>query len=57
MVDLKGQYAKISEQGFQLKLTEELCSSVLSLPIHTEGLTKEMNFIVESIKAFYGITK
>lgn len=50
-------FKKFVEQGFQLKITEELCSSVLSIPIHTEGSIKEMTFIVESIKAFYAIRK
>ena len=50
-------FKKFVGQGFQLKQTEELCNSVLSLPIHTEGSAKEMTFIVESIKAFYAITK
>ena len=48
-------FKKFFGQGFQLRVTEELCNSVLSLPIHTEGSIKEMTFIVESIKAFYGI--
>jgi len=50
-------FKKFVDHGFELKTTEELCDSVLSLPIHTEGSTKEMTFIVESIKAFYGLTK
>ena len=50
-------FKKYVGQGFQLKQTEELCNSVLSLPIHTEGSVKEMTFIVESIKAFYATTK
>ncbi|MDA9945225.1 DegT/DnrJ/EryC1/StrS family aminotransferase [Schleiferiaceae bacterium] len=50
-------FNKFVRRGFQLELTEELCSSVLSLPIHTEGSIDEMKFIVESIQAFYGITK
>ena len=50
-------FKKFVDRGFKLKITEELCDSVLSLPIHTEGTTKEMKFIVESIKAFYGSTK
>lgn len=45
------------DQDFQLKQTEELCKTVLSLPIHTEGVMKEMIYTVESIKAFYGISK
>ena len=50
-------FKKFVRQGFQLRVTEELCDSVLSLPIHTEGSIKEMTFIVESIKAFYAISK
>ena len=50
-------FKKFVGEEFQLRTTEELCDSVLSLPIHTEGSSKELTFIVESIKAFYGITK
>ena len=38
---------------FSLSITEELCQSVLSLPIHTEGDYDEMAFISDSIKRFF----
>ena len=50
-------FKKYVEKHFQLKITEELCDSVLSLPIHTEGLMNDMIYTVESIKSFYGIPK
>jgi UDP-2-acetamido-2-deoxy-ribo-hexuluronate aminotransferase len=34
-------------------VTERLSKSVISLPIHTEMNTDELNFIVDSIKSFY----
>jgi len=36
-----------------LPVSEQLCSEVLSLPIHTEMTEEMMNFIVETIKDFY----
>ena len=38
---------------FHLSITEELCQSVLSLPIHTEGDYDETAFISDSIKRFF----
>ncbi|MDA1126867.1 MAG: DegT/DnrJ/EryC1/StrS family aminotransferase, partial [Bacteroidetes bacterium] len=38
---------------FHLSITEELCQSVLSLPIHTEGNHDEMAFIGDSVKRFF----
>ena len=33
-------------------VTMELCSSVISLPMHTELKTEELNYIIESVKEF-----
>ena len=40
-------------QGGELKVTEELCNEVLSLPMHTELNTQTLNFIVERVKSFF----
>jgi dTDP-4-amino-4,6-dideoxygalactose transaminase len=44
------QYTSV---GFNLKVTEQLCNEVLSLPIHTEINKEEMNFICGEIKSFF----
>lgn len=36
-----------------LELTEDLCSRVLSLPMHTELEEEQLQFITESVKAFF----
>lgn len=38
---------------FVLPITEELCSKVLSLPIHTEMSDETQNYIIESVKEFF----
>ena len=35
-----------------LPVTEQLCQEVLSLPIHTEMDSEQLNYIVESVKSF-----
>lgn len=48
-------FAKLCRVSGSLEITEALCQSVLSLPIHTEMNTEQMNFIVEKVKSyFYG---
>lgn len=46
-------FKKYIATDFSLSITEELCQSVLSLPIHTEGDYDEMAFIIDSIKRFF----
>lgn len=40
-----------------LPITEQLCQEVLSLPIHTELDSEQLNYIVESVKSFGAIKK
>ncbi len=40
-----------------LPVTEQLCQEVLSLPIHTELDSEQLNYIVESVKSFGAIKK
>ena len=46
-------FKKYVASDFSLSITEELCQSVLSLPIHTEGDYDEMTFISDSIIRFF----
>jgi len=39
--------------GFKLTATEELCKSVISLPIHTEMSKEEQEYIIEGVKFFF----
>jgi UDP-2-acetamido-2-deoxy-ribo-hexuluronate aminotransferase len=41
------------EDGFELLNTENLCSSVLSLPIHTEMSEETQDYIIENIINFF----
>lgn len=40
-------------KGGELKVTEQLCDEVLSLPMHTELTTSTLDFIVERVKSFF----
>jgi len=40
-------------EGFELPVTESLCDSVLSLPIHTEMDDATQMFIIESVSEFF----
>jgi UDP-2-acetamido-2-deoxy-ribo-hexuluronate aminotransferase len=40
-------------EDFSLPVTEKLCSSVISLPIHTEMTEELQQFIVDQVKSFY----
>lgn len=44
------QYVK---RGFVLPVTEKLCDSVLSLPIHTEMNDELLSFITDKIRSFF----
>jgi len=46
-------YQKFVEKGFSLKNSEQLCHSVLSLPMHTELTEETQLYIVDKIKAFF----
>jgi len=45
----KGRGRKVGD----LPVTKSLCESVLSLPIHTEMTTDQLEYIVESIQAYF----
>lgn len=38
---------------FELPVTEKLCASVLSLPVHTEMDAETQNYIIENVKEFF----
>lgn len=40
-------------EGFTLPVTEALCDSVLSLPIHTEMREDIQDYIIENVRAFF----
>ncbi len=46
-------FRNISRIGGNLNISEELCDSVLSLPMHTELDYEQLNYIVEQIKSFF----
>jgi len=46
-------YQKYVEKGFELSNTEQLCQTVLSLPMHTEMSEDTLLYIVNKIKAFF----
>jgi len=50
---MQNAFKKYVPLGFRLSITEELCQSVLSLPIHTEGNYDEMRYISDSVKGFF----
>ena len=47
-------FSKYVPAGFSLPVTEKLCASVLSLPIHTEMTEEELAQISEMAMAFGG---
>jgi dTDP-4-amino-4,6-dideoxygalactose transaminase len=46
-------YKKISHISGSLEVTEELCKNVLSLPIHTEMETEQLDYIVNKVTSFF----
>ena len=50
---MQNAFKKYVPLGFRLSITEELCQSVLSLPIHTEGNYDELRYISDSAKGFF----
>jgi dTDP-4-amino-4,6-dideoxygalactose transaminase len=46
-------FAQYADPGFVLPVTEQLCSEVLSLPVHTEYDEETLNYIVNEITAFF----
>jgi dTDP-4-amino-4,6-dideoxygalactose transaminase len=46
-------YAEYVTSDFVLPVTEKLCDSVLSLPIHTEMNEELLTFITDKVKSFF----
>lgn len=46
-------FKKIGKVYGSLKITKELCESVLSIPMHTELTNEQQNFIAENIRSFF----
>lgn len=46
-------FAQYADPGFVLPVTEQLCSEVLSLPVHTEYDEEILNHIANEITAFF----
>ena len=50
-------FKKYVKKGFNLPVTEALCTEVLSLPIHTEMNEDTLKYITESVKNFFNNAK
>jgi dTDP-4-amino-4,6-dideoxygalactose transaminase len=46
-------FKEFVEPGFTLPVTERLCASVLSLPIHTEMDKQTQDYIIKGVKEFF----
>jgi UDP-2-acetamido-2-deoxy-ribo-hexuluronate aminotransferase len=46
-------FAEFVEPNFSLPVTEKLCDSVISLPMHTEMQAEQLEFIAEKVKVFF----
>jgi UDP-2-acetamido-2-deoxy-ribo-hexuluronate aminotransferase len=46
-------FAEFVEPNFSLPVTEKLCDSVISLPMHTEMQAEQLDFIAEKVKEFF----
>jgi UDP-2-acetamido-2-deoxy-ribo-hexuluronate aminotransferase len=46
-------FAEFVEPNFSLPVTEKLCDSVISLPMHTEMEAEQLEFIAEKVKEFF----
>jgi dTDP-4-amino-4,6-dideoxygalactose transaminase len=46
-------YQSIGTISGNLEVTEKLCNSVLSLPMHTELIQEQQEFIVDALKSFF----
>lgn len=46
-------FAEFVEPDFSLSVTEKLCDSVISLPMHTEMQAEQLEFIAEKVKDFF----
>jgi UDP-2-acetamido-2-deoxy-ribo-hexuluronate aminotransferase len=50
----QGAYRQFVEPDFSLPVTEMLCESVLSLPIHTEMDERTQTTIIDAVSSFFG---
>lgn len=46
-------FAQFNLTGLQLQNTEQLCTEVLSLPIHTEMQPEQQQYIIESVLSYF----
>ena len=46
-------FSKNANDGFMIENVERLCSSVFSLPIHTEYENSSQEFIISKVKEFF----
>jgi dTDP-4-amino-4,6-dideoxygalactose transaminase len=46
-------FAQFGVSNLSLPVSEELCTQVLSLPIHTEMLPEQQQYIIESVLSFF----
>ena len=46
-------FKEFAAPEFILPVTEKLCDSVLSLPVHTEMTEETQNFIIDAVKGFF----
>lgn len=46
-------FRKYNIDGMKLDVTEQLCSEVLSLPIHTEMTKEEIDYITQTVNSFF----
>jgi UDP-2-acetamido-2-deoxy-ribo-hexuluronate aminotransferase len=46
-------FKKYVKKGFAMPVTEQLCTEVMSLPIHTEMDTDSLTYITDSVKSFF----
>lgn len=46
-------YNHYYSEGFELSNTEQLCDTVLSLPMHSEFTKEQLNYIVEAVADFF----
>jgi UDP-2-acetamido-2-deoxy-ribo-hexuluronate aminotransferase len=49
----QGAFKHYQNEGFSLTITEELCESVMSLPIHTEMDEALLSYITEGVTSFF----
>ncbi|GAB2477846.1 cell surface polysaccharide biosynthesis protein [Hymenobacter qilianensis] len=56
-VHLQPAYAYLGSRAGQFPVSENLCRTVLSLPIHPMLSAAQLSYIVTAIRAFFGLTR